>query len=132
MQDHSAPGPTPSSMVPLVPLVQLDPPWSAISRVWLHKVDQAGSRWTRSGPGARAGPWCWVVDQGCSGPPWSTKKHFPNVVHSWTTLIQLGPLRVTTLWKLQTKVDQVGPGGPQAPWSWVLHQEHCDPVFTFC
>ena len=77
-QDHSAPGPTPSSMVPVVPLVHLDPPWSAISGVWLHEVDQAGSRWTRSGPGAPAGPWCRVVDQRRSGPPWSTKKHFPD------------------------------------------------------
>ena len=66
-------------MVPVVPLVHLDPPWSAISGVWLHEVDQARSRWTRSGPGALAGPWCWVVDQGCSGPPWSTKKHFPDI-----------------------------------------------------
>ena len=55
-QDQSAPGPTPSSMVPVVRLVHLDPPWSAISGVWLHEVDQAGSRWTRSGPGARAEP----------------------------------------------------------------------------
>ena len=75
-QDHSTPGPTHSSMVPVVPLVHLDPPLSAISGMWLHKVDQAGSRWTRSGPGAPAGPWCWVVDQGRSGPPWSTKKNF--------------------------------------------------------
>ena len=74
-------------MVPVVPLVHLDPPWSAISGVWLHKVDQAGSRWTRSGPGAPAGPWCLVVDQGCSGPPWSTQKHFPDVVKPfWTKL----------------------------------------------
>ena len=49
------------------------------------------------------------------------------VVHSWSTMILLGPLRVTTLRKLRTKVDQGGPawGGPQGPWSWVLDQEHC-------
>ena len=57
---------------PVVLLVHLDPPWSAISGGWLHKVDQVGSRWTRSEPGAPAGPWCWVVDQWCSGPLWST------------------------------------------------------------
>ena len=57
--------------------------------------------------------------------------HMP-LVHSWSTLILLGPLRVTTLWKLRTKVYQGGLGGPWAPWSWVLDQEHCGPVFTFC
>ena len=67
-------------MVSVVLLVHLDPPWSAISGVWLHKVDQAGSRWTRSGPGALAGPWCWVVDQWCSGLQWSTKKPFPDTI----------------------------------------------------
>src|ERR1700761_932508 len=66
-------------MVPVVPLVHLDPPWTAISRVWLHEVDQARSRWSRGGLGALAGPWCWVVDQEHSGPPWSTKKLFPDV-----------------------------------------------------
>ena len=49
-----------------------DPPSFTISRVWLHEVDQAGSRWPRNGPGACAGLWCLVVDQWCSGPPWST------------------------------------------------------------
>ena len=66
-------------MVPVVPLVHLDPPWTAISGVWLHEVVQAGSRWSRGGPGAPAGPWCWVVDQERSGPLWSTKKLFPDV-----------------------------------------------------
>ena len=66
------------------------------------------------------------------GPTPSTMVLPMPLVHSWSTLIQLGPLRVTTLWKLQTKVDQGGPGGPLAPWSWVLDQEHCGPVFTFC
>ena len=54
------------------------------------------------------------------------------LVHSWSTLILLGPLRVTKLRKLRTKVDQGGPGGPLGPWSWVLDQEHCGPAFTFC
>ena len=68
-------------MVPVVLLVHLDAPWSAICEVWLHEVDQAGSWWTRSGPGAQAGPWCWVVDKERSGPlaPWSTENHFPDV-----------------------------------------------------
>ena len=57
-QDHSAPGPTHSSMVLVVLLVHLNSPWSAISGVWLHEVDKAGLRWTRSGPAAQAGPWC--------------------------------------------------------------------------
>src|ERR1700760_2390120 len=65
-------------MVPVIPLVHLDPSWTAISGVWLHEVVQAGSRWSRGGPGAPAGPWCWVVDQERSGPPWSTKKLFPD------------------------------------------------------
>ena len=76
--DYSAPGPTPSSMVPLVPMVHLDSPWSAISGVWLHKVDQAGPRWPRSGPGELAEPWSWVLNQERSGPPWLSKKHFPD------------------------------------------------------
>src|ERR1700760_4898753 len=66
-------------MVPVIPLVHLDPPWTAISGVWLHEVVQAGSRWSRGGPGAPTGPWCWVVDQERPGPPWSTKKLFPDV-----------------------------------------------------
>ena len=65
-------------MVLVVLLVHHNPPWSTISGVWLHEVNQAGSRWTRSRPGARAGPWCWVVDQERSGPPWSAQKHFPD------------------------------------------------------
>ena len=65
-------------MVPVVPLVHLDPPWTAISGVWLHEVVQAGSRWSRGGPGAPAGPWCWVLDQEHSGPLWSTKTLFPD------------------------------------------------------
>ena len=54
------------------------------------------------------------------------------MVHSWSTLILLGSLCVTTLRKLRTKVDQGGPGGPWGPWSWVLDQKHCGLAFTFC
>ena len=60
------------------------------------------------------------------------------LVHSGSTLIQLGPLRITTLRKLWTKVDQGGPGGlvrapssgkcflvdqgdPERPWSTTQH-----------
>ena len=89
-QDHCAPCLTPSTMVPMVLLVLLDPPWSAISGVWLHEVDQAESRWTRSGPGTRAGPWCCVVDQGCSEPVLSTKKHFPDVFVTGITILEKG------------------------------------------
>ena len=56
------------------------------------------------------------------GPPPSTMVLPVPLVHSWSTLIQLGPLRVTILRKLRTKVDQGGPGGPRAPWCWVLDQ----------
>ena len=49
------------------------------------------------------------------GPPPSTMVLHVPLVHSWSTLIQLGPLRVTTLGKLRTKVHQDGPGGPRAP-----------------
>ena len=66
------------------------------------------------------------------GPPPSTMVLPVPLVHSWSTLILLGPLRVTTLLKLRTKVDHGGPGGLQGPWSWVLDQEHGGPAFTFC
>ena len=75
--------------------------------------------------------WTKVV-RNTHGPPPRTMVLFVPLVHSWSTLIQVGPLRVTTPRKLRTKVDQGGPGGPQAPWSGVLDQEHCGPVFTFC
>ena len=65
-------------------------------------------------------------------PPPSTMVLPVPLVHSWSILIQLGPLRVTRLRKWQTKVDHVGTGGPRASWSWVLDQEHCGPGFTFC
>ena len=74
-------------MVPVVLLVHLDPPWTAISRVWLHEVDQAGSRWSTGGPGAQAGPWCWVVDQERSGPLWSIKKLFADAMQKFCQTI---------------------------------------------
>ena len=52
--------------------------------------------------------------------------------HRCITLILLGPLRVTTLRKLRSKVDQGGPGGPQGRWSWVLDQENSGPTYTYC
>ena len=66
------------------------------------------------------------------GPPPSTMVLPEPLDDPWTTLILLGPLRVTTLRKSRSKVDQGGPGGPRGPWSWVVDQEHCGPTFTFC
>ena len=77
-QVTSGPAETFLLMVSLVSLVHLDPSWSAISRVWLHDMDQVGSWCSGSGLGVQAGPWCWVLALERLGPPWSTKKLFPN------------------------------------------------------
>ena len=68
-------------MVPAVLLVHLYPPWAVISGVWLHEVDQAGSRWTRSGPGVPAGPWCWVVASAKTGLTSCGKNSRPDGYH---------------------------------------------------
>ena len=70
----TSPGPTRGVMVPLVLLVHPDPPWSTFSvkfqKVWI--------RMDRSGPGGPRGPEPPLVDQECSGPPWTTLRHFPD------------------------------------------------------
>jgi len=61
-------------MVPLVLLVHPDPPWSTFSpkfhKVWI-RMDQ-------SEPGGPQGPQPPLVDQECSGPPWTPLRHFPD------------------------------------------------------
>ena len=52
--------------------------------------------------------------------------------HHCTTLILLGPLPITTLCKLRSKVDYGRPRGLWGPWSWVVDKEHGGPTFTFC
>ena len=115
-----------SSVLELAPRVQVKdspPQFPAIFRCFpsspavLHQEN--GFRWTK-------------VVLNATGPPPRTMVLLVPLVHSWSTLILPGPLRVTTLRKLRTKVDQGGPGGPWKPWSWLLDQEHCVPVFTFC
>ena len=67
-----------------------------------------------------------------TGPPPSTEVLPMPLVHSWSSLIQGDPLRVIkgrTKWIMG---DQDGPGGPGGPWCWVVDQEHCGPLFTFC
>ena len=77
--------------------------------------------------------WTKVVLNTPSPPPSTMVLPVP-LVHSWSTLIHLGPVRVATLCKLRTKVNQRGPGGPRVLSSSVLDsdQEYYGPVFTFC
>ena len=92
------------------------------------------SPWTEEKAGIHQGNvfgWTKVVLNTLDPPPSTMVLPVP-LVDCWSTLIELGPFRVTLLRKLRTKVDQGGPEEPRAPWSWVLDQEHCGPVFTFC
>jgi len=70
----SSPGPPRGVMVPLVLMVHPDPPWST----FLAKFQKVWIRMDGGGPGGPRGPQPPLVDQGCSGLPWTTLRHFPD------------------------------------------------------
>ena len=120
-------------MVPLVPLVHLDPPWTAIFGVWLHEVVQAGSRWSRGGPETPAGPCIRkkvLVDQGGPERSWSTTQHHgpagapgPPLDHlhpAWSTSCKHTPeiaVQGGSRWTTGTTGTMELDGEPGALWS---------------